>query len=224
MKNKSYIGIAFIILIFGIWAIPKIVDRFQNKDIVKNDRLNVAKTNQDKTDLVKIGAAPSFSFLNFKQQEISNKTLQNKVYLVEFFFTKCPTICPVMNKNMKVIDSTFANRKDFQIVSVTIDPENDSFEVLKKHAEELKASENWNFVRADKDYTFKIATKGFNLYAGQNDKVSGGFEHSGLFALVDKNGNIKSRTDDYANPIVYYDGLSNNAIQDLITDIKTLLN
>lgn len=224
MKNKSYIGIAFVILIFGIWAVPKIVDRYQNSDIVKNDRLNVANIDRETASILKIGPAPKFSFKNQNEQIVDNKSLEGKIYLVEFFFTKCPTICPVMNKNMRQIDSTFANRKDFQIVSVSIDPDNDTFEVLKKHAEKLGASENWNFVRADKAYTFEVATRGFNLYAGQNNKVAGGFEHSGLFALVDKNGNIKSRTDDFGNPIVYYDGLSAKAVTELITDIKTLLN
>jgi protein SCO1/2 len=60
-------------------------------------------------------------------------------------------------------------------------------------------SANWNFLTGDKAYIFNLANKGFNLYAGQNNKVAGGFEHSGLFALIDKNGNIRCRTDDFGN-------------------------
>ena len=96
--------------------------------------------------------------------------------------------------------------------------------MLKEHAESIKAKgTNWHFLTGDKKYIFELANKGFNLYAGQNSKVSGGFEHSGLFALIDKNGNIRSRFDDFGNPIVYYDGLEKKGVQELQQDISKLL-
>ena len=69
-----------------------------------------------------------------------------------------------------------------------------------------------------------MANKGFNIYAGENKDIDGGFEHSGLFALIDKNGNIRCRKDKFGNPIVYYDGLEETSVQALQQDIKVLLD
>jgi protein SCO1/2 len=84
-------------------------------------------------------------------------------------------------------------------------------------------SSNWNFLTGDKATIMNLSNKGFNLYAGENAKVNGGFEHSGLFALIDKNGNIRCRKDDFGNPILYYDGLDKKGVRDIQEDIKILL-
>jgi protein SCO1 len=226
MKNKSYIGTAFIILVFGILVIPKIVDRIKNDDIVKNDRLNKKAEGDDsvKSDLLTIGKAPQFSLTDQDNKTISNESYKGKVYVVEFFFSTCPSICPIMNKNMKLVQEAFASNANFGIASITINPENDTPEVLKKHAETIDAKGmNWHFLTGDKAKIFDIANKGFNLFAGENKKVNGGFEHSGLFALIDKNGNIRSRKDDFGNPIIYYDGLEAKGVAALKQDITKLL-
>ena len=225
MKNKSYIGMAFVILVFGIFFIPKIVERIKNNDVVKGDRLNsIGDTSTAKADLLTIGPAPNFSLTNQDNKTISNETYKGKVYVVEFFFSTCPTICPIMNRNMKFVQESFASNTNFGIASITINPENDTPEVLKKHAEDIQAKGmNWNFLTGDKKTIFDIANKGFNLYAGENKNVNGGFEHSGLFALIDKEGNIRSRKDDFGNPIIYYDGLKEEGVKQLKQDITKLL-
>lgn len=225
MKNKSYIGTAFIILVFGILVIPKIIDRIKNDDIVKGDRLNKVESDGSvKSDLLTIGKAPKFSLTDQNNQNISNESYKGKVYVVEFFFSTCPTICPIMNENMKLVQASFASNTNFGIASITINPENDTPEVLKKHAEDINAKGlNWHFLTGDKATIFDIANKGFNLFAGENKKVNGGFEHSGLFALIDKKGNIRSRKDDFGNPIIYYDGLEKKGIAALKQDITKLL-
>ena len=92
---------------------------------------------------------------------------------------------------MLEIEKQFISNDNFGIVSITINPENDTYQVLKNHADHLGVShKNWYFLTGDKDYIYEIANKGFNLYASQNKKVAGGFEHSGFFALIDKDGNI----------------------------------
>ncbi|MFB0910518.1 MAG: SCO family protein, partial [Flavobacterium sp.] len=97
-------------------------------------------------------------------------------------------------------------------------------EVLKEHANLLGVkSSSWNFLTGDRDKIYDLANKGFNLYAGENSKVNGGFEHSGLFALVDKNGDIRCRKDDFGNPILYYDGLDKKGVRDIQQDINVLL-
>ncbi|WP_428230120.1 SCO family protein [Flavobacterium sp.] len=225
-KNKSYIGISFIILIFGIYAVPKIVERIKNGEIVKGNRLdNVGlKTSKSDGKLIKIGPAPKFELTNQDNVKVSNETYKGKVYVLEFFFTTCPSICPKMNLSMLEIEKTFFGNPNFGIVSITIDPKHDTPQVLKDHAKLLGVkSSNWNFLTGDRAVIMDLSNKGFNLYAGENEKVSGGFEHSGLFALIDKDGNIRCRKDEFGNPNIYYDGLDKKGVRDIQEDIKILL-
>ena len=224
-KNKSYIGISFIILVFGIYAIPKIVSRIQSNSVVKGDRLDkvINKGTADQS-LVKIGPAPQFKLTNQDNKTITNANYNGKVYVLEFFFSKCPSICPKMNKNLVAIQNKFFGNPNFGIASITIDPQNDTPQVLKEHADLLGAkSSNWHFLTGDKKYIYELANKGFNLYAGENSKVSGGFEHSGFFALIDKQGNIRCRKDEYGNPTLYYEGLEAKGVQTIQQDIAILL-
>jgi protein SCO1 len=225
-KNKSYIGISFIILLFGIYAIPKIIDRIQGNTIVKSERLDKNTTSGITAEnLVDVGKAPSFNLINQNQKKISNDFYKGKVYVLEFFFTTCPTICPKMNLSMLQIEKTFFGNPNFGIVSISIDPDTDTPEVLDEHAKLLGVkSSNWNLLTGEKAAIFDLANKGFNLYAAENQKVNGGFEHSGLFALIDKNGHIRCRKDEFGNPILYYDGLDKKGVKDIQEDIKLLLN
>lgn len=225
LKNKSYIGISFIILIFGIYAIPKIIDRIQNGNVVKGERLDSVSNNGTFNDkLLVIGPAPKFELIDQNKKTITNKDYSNKVYVLEFFFATCPSICPKMNKNLIEVQNQFFGNPNFGIVSITIDPEHDTSEVLKEHAELLGVkSSNWHFLTGDKKYIYDLANKGFNLYAGENSKVNGGFEHSGFFALIDKKGNIRCRKDEYGNPILYYEGIEKEGVQAIKEDIAILL-
>jgi protein SCO1/2 len=225
LKNKSYIGISFVILVFGIYAIPKIVDRFQNNSVVQGDRLDKVSGSTEVDDkLVKLGAVPKFELTNQDNQKITNETYKGKVFVLEFFFATCPSICPKMNANMLILQNAFFGNPNFGIVSITIDPLHDTPEVLKEHAKVLGVkSSNWNFLTGDKEYIYNLSNKGFNIYVGENSKVQGGFEHSGLFALIDKNGYIRCRKDDFGNPILYYDGLEKKGIREIQQDIQALL-
>jgi protein SCO1/2 len=226
MKKFYYIGLSFIILVFVIIFIPRIVERIKNGTVVQGDRLDAISNHKNvDTGLKKIGPAPKFELIDQNNQKVSNETYKGKVYLVEFFFSTCPTICPIMNKNMVDIQNTFFGNPNFGIASITINPENDTSKVLKEHAELIGVkSSNWHLLTGDKDYIFNIANKGFNLYAGENKNVNGGFEHSGLFALIDKKGTIRCRNDQFGNPILYYDGLDKKGIKAIKEDIKKLLN
>ena len=224
MKNKSYIGISFIILIFGIIFIPRIIERIKNGSVVQNDRMSLSNEMVKEEALVKIGPAPKFELTDQNNAKISNKDYAGKVYVMEFFFSTCPSICPIMNKNMVEVEKAFSTEKNFGIASVTINPDNDTPEVLKEHAKKLGiTAQNWHFLTGDKDYIFNLANKGFNLYVGENNKALGNFEHSGLFALIDKKGNIRCRKDKQGNPILYYDGLEQPGVTAIKEDIKLLL-
>ena len=209
--NYSYVGIAFIILVFGIWAVPKIVAKFE------------------KPKLEVIGQAPAFSFTNQDNLTISNANYEGKVYVVEFFFTTCPSICPIMNKRMVEIQNEFFGNPNFGIASFSITPDIDTPEVLKAYAETYGVTHpNWHFLTGDKAEILKLSNEGYNLYAASTMDEDGDFSHSGLFALIDKDGNIRSRYDEYGNPIIYYRALdeenSPNQIKELKEDIALLLN
>lgn len=222
-KNYSYIWIAFIILIFGIFVIPKLVDRYKSNNIVQNDRLNTTPIEEQSKKLMKLGKVPHFEFTNHKGELMSSAYYEGKVYLVEFFFVTCPTICPIMNKNMRQLDEKFHSNPNFGIASISID-ERDTTEVLNAHAKELGVqSPHWFFFSGKQKEVFDVAQK-FKLYAGANPNAPGGFEHSGLFALIDKHGNIRCRYDEYNNPIMYYDGTTAKAVEQLKEDIQILLN
>ena len=242
--NYSYIGIAFIILVFGIIFIPKIIDRISNGDIIRNEsRSDFADDKKPKlSDLVFIEnngsnrKVPEFSFTNQNGETITNTDYLGKVYVIEFFFTTCPTICPRMNANLIQIQNTFKDFENFGVASFTINPENDTPEILKAYAEKYGVTNpNWHLMTGDKDSIYKLANEGFYIYAAENEAVLGGFEHSGNFALIDKNGFIRSRKDDFGNPIIYYKGIVSETekvdedgvkeeISALKQDIKKLLN
>lgn len=229
MKKNAYIGISFIILVFGIWFVPKIVDQIQNRSWVESDRMS-------KKDLayIKLNGepkkVPEFVLTNQDNLPITNDDFLGKVYVVEFFFTTCPTICPKMNQNMKRLEKAFGQREDFGIASVTIDPETDTPEQLKRYAESYEVfSPNWHFLTGPQVYIYGLANTGFNIFAGINPNVAGGFEHQGYFALVDKKGYLRSRTDAHGNPIVYYLGIDEDDVPEqgtdmLLKDIKKLLD
>jgi protein SCO1/2 len=209
MKKNSYIAITFVILIFGIYAVPKIVKNFTGNQLLQFEKV------------------PAFEFTDQNNKLVSNANFEDKVYVVEFFFTSCPTICPRMNENMVKIQNEFYGNPSFAIASVSIDPERDSPEVLKAYAKDKGATlKNWYFLTGDKNDVYSFSNDGFRLYAGENKDVEGGFEHSGLFALIDKEGYIRSRTvinGENENPIKFYNGLDEKEIQWLKEDIKLLL-
>lgn len=244
MKNNSYIGISLVILVFGIIFIPKIIDRIKDGEVVTSDRLNQKRENKEKDPgealsyIVIDGErkkAPQFEFINQEGDTISNEDYKGKVYLVEFFFTTCPTICPIMNKNLVEIQDEFENNNNFGIASFTIDPAHDTPQVLADYAESYGIDHpHWNLMTGDREKIYELANKGFGLYAGEDAEAAGGFAHQGMFALVDKEGYIRSRKDQFGNPLIYYRGsVERNKsvaqeeeqpqIDILIEDIKKLL-
>lgn len=228
-KNYSYIGIAFIILVFGIIFIPRIVNSVKEESIVEKDRMNIeGKERNRKLLYLKINgkarSVPDFLFTNQDSLEITNEDFKGKVTVMEFFFTSCPTICPVMNSNMRTLDEEFHKRDDFAIASFTIDPETDTPKKLKEYAERYGVkSLNWHFLTGELEKIHELSNTGFNIFAGINPDVAGGFEHQGYFALIDKNGFIRSRKDNHGNPKIYYQGTDVKEVEMLKEDIKNLL-
>lgn len=229
MKAK-YIGLFAVILIFGIIFVPKIHDRIVNNTIVDNTRMSTAKSQEadvvvdTSKKLLALQEVPAFDFINQDSQAITNDFYRGKVYVVEFFFSSCTTICPIMNRNMLQVSKEFASQENFGIASISIDPSFDTPQVLKAYASRYKATHpNWNFLTGDKDTIHKLSNEGFKLFAAQDKDEIDGFSHSGLFALIDQNGVVRSRKDKHGNPLFYYNGLEQESIDMLIQDIKKLL-
>jgi protein SCO1/2 len=229
-NNIKYIGLLIIIILFGIFSLPKIYERVVNSDIKDSNRLNTNERLAYLTISDEKRKAPDFLLTNQDSILISNDDMIGKVYVLEFFFTRCPDICIEMNQNMKLLDEEFGDSNDFGIISITIDPNNDTPSILKKYSEALDVkSQNWHFLTGEKDYIYDLANIGFNIFANQNSNFIGGFEHQGYFALIDKDGYIRSRKDSFGNPIMYYLGINDiNAIQQgigmLNYDIKKLID
>ena len=206
------------------------MDRIENQSISdtkrlsKPDELSFIKLNGEKRKVA------DFLFLNQDSLFISNQDFNGKVFVAEFFFTRCPSICIEMNKNMKILDELYGDRDDFGIASFTIDPENDTPTTLKKYSELIEVkSKSWHFLTGDKEDIYELSNKGFNIFSSINEAVEGGFEHQGFFALIDKDGYIRSRANDYGTPIVYYSGITNEnenvqGIEMIKKDIEKLLN
>ncbi|GGK12653.1 photosynthetic protein synthase II [Yeosuana aromativorans] len=220
-SNYSYIGISFIILVFGIYFIPKIMDRINHDDITRDesrtDYVKGKKATPSDLAYIEINGkkkkVPHFSFVNQDGKTITDKDYEGKVYVIEFFFTTCPTICPRMNTNLVKIQNEFIGNDDFGVASFTINPEHDTPEVLKEYAQKYGVTNpNWNLMTGNQEDIYKLANEGFNLYTAQDSTVVGGFEHSGNVALIDKKGFIRSRVVG-GNPIIFYNGMISEAEQ-----------
>jgi protein SCO1/2 len=221
--SYSYVGISLVILVFGIIFIPKIIDRINGDDITRDegrskDVSRSIKNEADKlykSDLVYIPnidggkkKVPRFSFTNQLGQTITNQDYLGKVYVVEFFFTTCPTICPRMNQNLVEVQNEFKYFENFGLASFTITPDTDTPEVLKAYADKYGITNpNWHLMTGNEDDIYKLANEGFYLYTAKNEQIVDGFEHSGNFALIDKKGFIRSRLKSPNNPLIYYNGI-----------------
>lgn len=229
-KKNSYLGLSLIILVFAVIFIPRIHDRIVNGATIENSRMSNNRTNYDETssrsegDMIVISKVPNFTFVNQDNDTITQDYYKGKVYVVEFFFTSCSTICPVMNTNMKLVQEAFKNNDNVGIASFSIDPTYDRPDVLTEYAKSYDVTHpNWNFLTGKKEDIMKLSNEGFKLYAQENEEAEDGFEHSGMFALVDQEGNVQSRIDENGNPLIYYNGLEIETVNLLIEDIKKLL-
>ena len=244
MSDKKNILIIILIVAFGLVFVPRIIDRVNNDDISRSESRSLKFDNFEKNieplpylllnnERKKV---PDFKFINQNEELISNNDYLGKVYIVEFFFTTCTTICPIMNTNLVHIQNSFTAFPDFGIASFSINPEYDTSEVLRLYAKDNDITNpNWNLMTGERNEIYKLANDGFNLYTAASSDFIDGFEHSGYFAIVDKEGYIRSRVDQFGNPKIYYKGsvnfdekLDNNGEAEEITllkeDLLKLLN
>jgi len=159
----------------------------------------------------------NFSFINQDGDTVTNKDIDGKVVIVEYFFTTCKGICPQMNDNMRKVYDEFKNEKDFLILSHTCQPEVDSVPVLKKYSDSMKVDNNkWVFLTGRKDSLYYMARNSYTIDDPQNfpTSIEDDFLHTQFWALVNKKGEVKA----------VYDGLKNDEIKALIKRTRKLLN
>jgi protein SCO1/2 len=217
-----YLGFFGILLLLFFWAIK---DEHQFTD----SKLAVINAN-----------IPAFEFINQDGKVISQKNTEGKVYVAEYFFTTCKGICPKMNLNMRRVYDQFKDEQDFMIISHTCMPEVDSINLLKAYEQKMlnatvvkkddnsyklesEANNNatskntqWNFVTGKKSDLYKMARQGYMIDNGKPDSLQGvanQFIHTQFFALVDRYGRVRG----------IYDGLKEDELQKLISDIPELL-
>lgn len=157
---------------------------------------------------------PAFSLTSNNGSSFGSTDLEGKIYVADFFFSRCPSICPKMTSQLTRVQSAFADVKDFSIVSFTVDPENDSPEVLQSYASKYKAdSKIWFFLTGKKDSIYRVAKEGFKISAMEDPTGGEEFVHSDKLILVDKNKIIRG----------FYNGTEPKDVDRLITEIKVLM-
>ncbi|MHA7130041.1 SCO family protein [Algoriphagus namhaensis] len=158
---------------------------------------------------------PDFAFENQEGQLVGSDEMKGKVTIVDFFFTSCPSICPVMSKEMERVNDMFRDEERVQILSISIDPEYDTPEILKEYADEHGADAGkWDFLSGGKAETYELARCGFVLPTIDGMGVPDDFIHSDKFILVDELGRIRG----------YYSGTNREDVDLLMLETKVLLH
>jgi protein SCO1/2 len=166
---------------------------------------------------------PEFQFTDQDNNMFTNKNVEGKIYVADFFFTTCPTICKDMSGHLVELQKTLKKTKDLHIVSHTVAPDYDTPEILKAYADGIGAdTSNWSFVTGDKEAIYDIAFEGYYVNASEDSLAPGGFLHSEYFVLIDKEGRIRSGLNEHGSPRAVYDGTNAEHVRQLINDIKTL--
>jgi protein SCO1/2 len=156
-----------------------------------------------------------FAFVNQVGDTIRKEDMAGKIYVADFFFTTCPTICPIMKKEMLRVYEQFKGEPNFRILSHSIDPTHETQAVLKDYAEKLGVPDaaTWNFLTGDQEKIFEIGQTSYLTTTMADDMEPGGFLHSGAFLLVEKQGRIRG----------VYDGTKTEQVDRLLADIPKLL-
>jgi protein SCO1 len=192
-KAMLYIGF-FVVLVIGFFLVVK-------KWMVRNDTISVVQP---------------FSFTNQDGKQITDKDMEGKVYVAEYFFTNCTGICPTMNGNMKKVYERFKGENDFIILSHTCDPERDSVQQIKKYADSMQVNTSqWIFLTGRKDSLYTMARVSYTIDDPVNNlkNIEDDFLHTQFWALVNRKGEVKK----------IYDGLKDSEVNELISDIEKML-
>ncbi|WP_113653511.1 SCO family protein [Pedobacter namyangjuensis] len=157
---------------------------------------------------------PNFSFLNQDSTVLTQDAFKGKIYVADFFFTSCTTICPTMHRNLKTVYDDYKTNPDVMFLSHTIDFKYDKPSVLKKYAEKLGVDvAKWQFVYGSKDQVYPLAEKSYLVAVGEDNQSPDGYMHQGWLILIDKQKRMRGA----------YDGTKAEQVEQLKKDILILL-
>jgi protein SCO1/2 len=207
MKNK--------IIIFALLTVVLIACGKKKLPILGERAVDVNIINGKEVIDTIYQSVPDFSLTSQDGKIIDQNTINGKIYVADFFFVTCPTICPRMKKNLLTIYKAYKGNPNILFLSHTIDPDHDSVSVLKDFAERLGAdSKQWLFLTGNRDSIYELATHGYYATALPDSTEPGGYVHSGGLILVDKHRRVRG----------IYDGTSVKDAEVLIKDIEILLD
>ena len=169
----------------------------------------IYKNTNEQDSLPVIGGIPNFEFVDSEGRDVGLSTLKGKVWVADFIFTTCTMACPIMTGNMNIIHKKFKKNDDLRLVSISVYPEYDTPEVLKKYASQYEANtDTWHFLTGNESTVKEVIKDGFKI--GDYEDI---IFHSEKFALVDRNGMIRA----------YYNGMKSEDMKKLKKDINSLL-
>ena len=217
MKRIFFI---FCLLVVCVTFSYLILQKTQVKKLPVLNPIDLKKEMVD-PELLRIGQGHQigdFKFQNQNKKTITQKEINGKVFVAEYFFTTCQSICPLMNKQMQRIQEEFKGNENLKILSFTVDPAIDNTDALEKYAKEMNAIEGqWHFLTGQKEALYSLARKSFFILKpaeAQNLGDAGSdFIHTNNFVLVDQKKRIRG----------YYDGTNEEEVSNLILDISILL-
>lgn len=206
MKTTIYIVISSLILLaFSACTNEKKLPIYGQRE---------AKINKDGVVDTIYQTIPAFAFLNQDSTLITQETFKDKIYIADFFFTSCSTICPVMHRHMKEIFDQYKTNADVMFLSHTIDFKYDKPSVLKKYAQKLGVDGNkWQFVWGTKENVYNLAEKSYLTVVEEDSTATDGYIHQGWLVLIDKQKRIRGA----------YDGTKKEQVEQLKKDVEILL-
>lgn len=170
--------------------------------------------NGNVTDTV-FHTVPKFAFTAHDSSLVTSELVKGKIYVANFFFTSCPSICPRMTENMKILHDNTKDIEELIILSHTVDPVHDTLERLNNYIEvrNIDTRDDWFFLHADQEYTYEIGKYGYLINAEVDPEAEGGFLHSEHFVLIDREGRIRGM----------YEGTKQGEVEKLENDIRNLI-
>ena len=205
---------AILIAIIGITIAYFMIDEPKHLKVFNPIDINPDLFDESLRNVDKFHRVGSFNLTNQIGKEITEKDYKGEIYVTDFFFVTCPTICPNMTKQMNRVYDEFIDNKDISFLSHTVMPVADSVPVLKQYATDLGINaDKWNFVTGDKKQIYNLARKTYFAAVTEGDGGVNDFVHTENFVLVDKEKRLRG----------FYDGTSKEDVDRLITDIYTLL-
>ena len=222
IKTKTITTIIILVLLL---VVPPIIYSYVTKGYNNFIKLEVVG---EKDELGNDHMINNFSFINQDGYVINNDSMLGNIYVADFFFTTCPTICPVMTKNMAYVQEKLKVYPELRFLSHTVNPTTDTPERFLEYIKEMRQNNimidlnNWDFVTGEKDEIYEIA-KSYFVNVSPDSLAPGGFLHSEYFVLVDKEGRVRSGIDKAGNVLGVYDGTNDAQMKDLVNDVKVLM-